>query len=176
MLPRTRIRLYIYKNLYFTRMSGWSVDVDVTVLDEDEKHQRKYIIKHACPDSFGHPRDDELLDIKLKEIVPFKYWMRLTGRVDNKWWRGTEDILYNKFHEEKTEQWVTNRMRLLQKDIIWRGEPRVTMVLKICGHMPRMINNFLDGVVMPSGYRGYHVGDSTKIAGGDAILARLQNI
>ena len=83
-------------------MSRVSVDVKVRVWWEDVggKDERKFIIPLACPEIRGRPRPDELLATKLKEKIPFAYWLRLEVKVDNKWITGRKERLYDRSHDE----------------------------------------------------------------------------
>ena len=135
-------------------MSGLSVDMDVTVWWEDAggKDERKFIIPIACPEIRGHPRPDELFATKLKEKIPFAKWLRLEVQVGNKWTRGFRDLVYNQSHDEDSrpsEQQVMERITRRQREIIWGGDPRVSVELKILPEVPHNVVFFLDDVAMP---------------------------
>ena len=144
----------IYKILHFRRMSGLSVDVNVTVWWEDVggKDERKFIIPLACPDIRGRPRPDELLATKLTEMIPFARWLRLEVQVDNKWILGRKDVVYDQSHDEDarpSEREVMESITRHQREIIWRGDPRVSVELKILPEVPHNVGYFLDDDLMP---------------------------
>jgi hypothetical protein len=135
-------------------MSGLSVDVNVTVWWEDVggKDERKFIIPLACPDIRGRPRPDELLATKLKEKIPFARWLRLEVQVDNKWRLGRKDVVYDQSHDEDarpSEREVMESITRHQREILWGGDPRVSVELKILPEMPHNVGYVLDDVAMP---------------------------
>jgi hypothetical protein len=133
-------------------MPTMSVDVNVWWEDAGVKHERTFIIALAQEDVIGSPRPDELLSTKLKEKIPFEYWLSLSVKVDNQLRPGKMEKLYDR--KIDTEEEVDEDLKLTQENM-WLSDPEGkynTKMVCVLKRVPPVVKglNFVDSVPMPN--------------------------